>query len=76
MISRMTPQELREQIAEIARRVNNPTYRACYMHDSFGVYVNDFVAQDDLLFLLDLVDQLSPEYFELTESGRAALDER
>jgi hypothetical protein len=76
MINRMTPQELREQIAEIASRVNDPASEAYYQVET-GLRDMPFdqngQAQDDLLFLLDLIDQLSPECFELTSAGREAL---
>ena len=77
MISKMTSAELREAIAEIAARVNDP-HRYAYYHIGADPKFGDCTehtdqAQDDLIFLLDLIDQLSPDCYQLTEAGREVI---
>lgn len=77
MINHLTPQELREAIQDIASRVNDPALKAYYVPVNERQALVDelavFEAHDDLVFLLDLIDALSPECFELTAAGKQAL---
>lgn len=70
----MTPQELKETINDIRQRVNDPAYKAYYVNwDGKGHQTWNSDAHDDLEFLLDLVNQLSPDCFELTPAARELL---
>lgn len=70
----LSRQELREAINEITSRVNDPAYKAYYVNwDGKGQQTYNSEAHDDLEFLLDLVNQLSPDCFELTPAARELL---
>lgn len=74
MINHLTPAEIREAIQDIASRVNDPALKANYVHwGKEGVTYNE-EAQDDLVFLLDLLDAMSEECFELTPAAKQLLD--
>lgn len=70
----LSRQELREAINEITRRVNDPAYKAYYVNwDGKGQQTCNSDAHDDLEFLLDLIDAISPDCYDLTPAARELL---